>query len=353
MKDEFENVEWESCLRAAVIENGMRASDALSDEEASKTDLPYHYDQKMRAMIRNCGSRARLRASIKRRLKTASIALAALCIGFAVLMQSGQIRSSCKNFIMHTFDRYIQFNFSPDKGRQGTYKELRLHYVPEGFTLYQSSSDELGKRLVYKNDAGDEIQLLCYDINVTSQIDNEHYSISDIKINGFPGKYFGSQDAEFSNYILWNTEAEFYMLSSDLDFKEMKEIAENASLADWDPDGRTAMLSMDYIPEGFRLMRSEYDEDTIILEYENDAGNIVAAACYLHGHAVQMDNEGHRISDVKINGIPGKFFESQKEGMRSYILWNTGTECFCLSSDLDFKEMKKIAENASYRNGNH
>ena len=52
MQDKSNKEIWESYLRSAVIENSMRISDDLLDDENSLIDVPRHYDMKMRSMIR-------------------------------------------------------------------------------------------------------------------------------------------------------------------------------------------------------------------------------------------------------------------------------------------------------------
>lgn len=233
MNDEFENEIWESCLKAAVIENSTENEDNLSDDEISQTSLPKHYDLKMHKLIRKYHNRSRLKSAAKYGLKTACAVFTAMGIGFAVFMQSNEIRSACKTVITHTFVQYAQFGFLPDKSKDiSADRETALNYVPKGFTLMQSDSDEIKQELLYTNETGGIIHLRVYFQNFTVEIDNEHYLNGEIQINGIHGAYFETQDKAFSsvNYIMWNTETEYYILTSSLDLEEMKKIAENVTV---------------------------------------------------------------------------------------------------------------------------
>ena len=74
-------------------------------------------------------------------------------------------------------------------------------------------------------------QLQAYQIFSLFQMDNENYSIGNLTINSMPGKFFKASNLEFSNYIIWNSETNYFMLSSSLDMEIMKQIAESVNLS--------------------------------------------------------------------------------------------------------------------------
>jgi len=81
--------------------------------------------------------------------------------------------------------------------------------------------------LTYINDSKDIIKVLVNFQNSTTYVDNEHYIMTDIQINGYSGKFFESTDTNFQNRITWHTEQGDFILSSSLEKDVMIKIAEN------------------------------------------------------------------------------------------------------------------------------
>ncbi len=228
MQDKSNKEIWESYLRSAVIENSMRISDDLLDDENSLIDVPRHYDMKMRSMIRKYNKRYHSKSAVKQRLKIAAAVLGIVGVGVMVLMQSHEIRSACQSVIMQVFEKYVVLQFRTDTDNDME-QELQLDYVPNGFRLVEKGANDFRKWLYFSNGTGGEIELTCYIQNRTIQIDNEHFNVGEIMVNNTLGKYFETKDISFNNYnyILWETADGYFVLSATLDIKEIKKIAEN------------------------------------------------------------------------------------------------------------------------------
>jgi hypothetical protein len=225
--EEFEHDIWESVLKVAVIENSLKETeDYPVRKELNTIQLPKHYDLTMRKLVKRYSYRQKINLIIKYSKKVASIAIIIMGIGFACLLSLTEFRAACQNVVTHIYEKYIQFDFTPDNNTE-TQGELELNYLPQGYSLSESSVNEYKTLLKYENNLGDIIELRYYSQNVSMYIDNEHYIVSDVKVNGYAGKFFASQDAEFENYVTWYNEQGYFCLSSTLQEETMIKIAEN------------------------------------------------------------------------------------------------------------------------------
>ena len=58
-------------------------------------------------------------------------------------------------------------------------------------------------------------------------MDNEHYSLHNVEVNGLSGTYYMALDKNFENILTWNNSENFFVLSSTLNEAEMLKIAKN------------------------------------------------------------------------------------------------------------------------------
>lgn len=226
MEHEFENAVWESCLKTAVIKNSLfETENIMADPEYSNTNVPKRYDLKMNKIIRHNRRYIKQRSILKYGYRTAIILIVFAGISSVFFMQFEEVRSACNHVLMNIFEKYIEFDFNP--GERNNTNKIVFGYLPQGFQLSRSELDDGMDILVYENSKGYVIALACFKSESSIQMDNERYQIRDILINGEKGKFFESQDKNMRDYILWNSNDSFFMLSSNLKLEEMKKVAEN------------------------------------------------------------------------------------------------------------------------------
>lgn len=226
MYKDYQRDIWEAALKAAVIESCMdELKDYPSDEELNKLVLPKRYDAKMRRFIGGCRYRAMFMPVFKATRKIAAAFLIILGLGFGILLPFKEVRAACQNVIIREYIKYIEFRINSQEVMNDA--TVQMGYVPEGYSLIQNNSDEWGQTIQYENASGDKIELRCFTQNYTQQIDHEHYNIYDIQMDDVPGKLFESQEKSFVNYLTWNMENYYFVLSSSLGRDEMVKIAEN------------------------------------------------------------------------------------------------------------------------------
>lgn len=226
MNKEFEDEIWESFLKTAVIENSQNENrDYPSEQELKKIHIPEHYDLKIRRLIRYYNYQVKVKSVMKYCRKIASIMLLFMGFSFALLLQHNEVRAACKNVIIEIYDRYITLIHTSDLPQGKPFVEVE--YIPEGFSIIDSSADGISNYIIYQNSSGDLIELNYDTQKYTSLIDNEHYSILHVKINNVEGTFFESQDNRFMNILIWDTTNNYFKLKSTLGMNEMIKIAEN------------------------------------------------------------------------------------------------------------------------------
>lgn len=226
MYNNFNDAIWESLLRAAVEENCLNEiKDYPPIDEINKIILPKHYDLTMRRLIKRYRFQSKAKAILKSSRKVASWIIIAMGISFALLLQSDEVRAACRNAITYVYEKYIRFDYEPTSNNETV--PFELGFLPEGFHMTQTSSNDRETYVKFENGNGETIQLTCYFQNRTVQIDNEHYLISDISIGDYAGTFFDAQNSTYDNCIVWDTENAYYILQSSLDKDIMTKIAEN------------------------------------------------------------------------------------------------------------------------------
>lgn len=226
MKTEFENEIWESVLKAAVIENSLREiEDYPSDDEISKIELPVHYTETMQRFIRRHQRKKRAKLIAKYLWKSAAVIFIIMGIGFSILLPFDEVRATCKTVITKLYERYVEFVYEPSDNIQDYVPEIG--FIPNGFSITDQYSMDTEYTIIWTNKNDESIKLTCLKRKHSIQIDNEHYLISDIKVNDYAGKYFMSTDDDFDDLLIWDTENSYYILRANLSKDILLKIAEN------------------------------------------------------------------------------------------------------------------------------
>lgn len=225
MESEFDDEIFEALLKAAVIQNSLKELETYpSEEELDKITISDACDRKIRRMIKKYWFKNRLIKGLKVTQRVASFIAIIMGVSFIALLQFKEVRAACYNIIVQITEKYVQFDYHSVKDKYN-YK-LNLNYIPDGYYETERSETETDCSLIYKNSIGDYIAIY-YAIETSNNIDNEHYIITDITINGNHGKYFSSTDSRFNNVLTWYTDKGYFLIESSLDKDELIKIAKN------------------------------------------------------------------------------------------------------------------------------
>lgn len=216
--------EFEALLKQAVIQYGMNESEHYpSGKEMDELLISDACDQKIRKIIKRFRRMRHLHEGLKIMRKTAAMITAAAGLSLIFLFQFEEVRAACYNIWIQATNRYIQYDYEAvDEGAA----EIKLDYIPDGFHMEEEIDNERSYFAVYENDQGGELHF-DYSQSGTSHLDNEHYDITDITVNGSAGQYYSSTDERFTNMLIWYNDNGCFFISSTLDKEEILKIAEN------------------------------------------------------------------------------------------------------------------------------
>lgn len=223
LENEFDNEVFEALLKAAVIQNGLMELETYPpDEEIEKITVSDTCDHQIRRMIKNYWLKKRLRRALKVTQKVASFIAIFMGVSFIFLLQFKEIRAACYSLFIEITDKYIQYDYNSNVDQI----PFEVKYIPEGYYETERTITELSCSLIYQNNIGDRIRIQRFP-NVSYNLDNEHYTIEDITINGAEGSYFSSLDNNFDNILMWHSDNGYYLMHSSLKKNELIKIAEN------------------------------------------------------------------------------------------------------------------------------
>lgn len=215
---------FEEFLRQAVVQYGFNELERYpSDEEMDKLSISDACDDKIRKMIKRFQRLQSLNKGLKIMKKTAAMITVAAGISFIFLFQFEEVRAACYNVWIQVTSRYVQYDYAASDEGVG---EIELGYVPDGFHIVQEMKNEHSYFVLYENDRGGEFHF-DYNQSGTLHLDNEHYDISDITVNGSSGQYYSSTDERFTDMLIWYNGYGSFLLNSTLGKDEILKIAEN------------------------------------------------------------------------------------------------------------------------------
>ena len=96
-----------------------------------------------------------------------------------------------------------------------------------------------------------------------------------------------------------------------------------------------------YVPEGYKISKTESLVTTKIIHYSNDKSQLIVFTQYNDENTnLRIDTENAKIDKVIINGVDGLIAE--KDGAIN-IAWHNNDSTFSLISKVDKNELLKIA----------
>lgn len=220
MKEEI----FEALLKEAVIQNSLNELNSYpSEEELVHISISEECDKKVRKTIRKFRYTHRTSNILKHMQRVASFLLLILGISSMVLLSFKEVRAACYDVIIRIYDKYIQYEFHS----QADITNKELSYIPDGYHLVGNTITASGLFIECENSEGEYIHF-SYSTGGVVHVDNEHYLISDIVINGAKGQFFAAEDELFPNFAIWYDDAGSYRLTATaLNKNEMIKIAEN------------------------------------------------------------------------------------------------------------------------------
>lgn len=234
MRD-YDNSRLDERLKQALLQAARRDyEELLADQGEEKIVWSTQYLRRRRKMLRNPDRylRASLRPGWKKAVRAVSAAAIALCLLGGAVLFNPSARAQLMQFFMKVFDTYSKMIMN-DTGEQPNIEIMQnwvLTWLPEGFEETDVEDETWGYVYIYSD--GEDIIYMEVSLAASEyrpNIDNEHYDISKIKINGNAGSLFTAIDVGWPNQIFWIDEKEntAFLLYGDIETKALIKMAES------------------------------------------------------------------------------------------------------------------------------
>lgn len=214
---------FESLLKAAVIQNSLNELDAYpSEQELEKITISEACDRRIRHMIKRYWLKNRIVKGLKVTRRIASFVAIIFGLTFITLLQFKEVRAACYNIFVQVTEKYIRFEYSSTQKK----KTINPTYIPDGYSEVERAETDTDCMLIFQNSEDERLSIF-YFTESDVHLDNEHYSITEITVNGQKGSYFASTDSRYVNILIWYEDEGYFLIESSLEKDELIKIANN------------------------------------------------------------------------------------------------------------------------------
>ena len=154
-------------------------------------------------------------------VRAACIFLALIVFSCATIFSVSAWRVRFLNFVLDIGAPNTDYNFTDEKPAPQMDDRLQLDYIPEGFVIKESVSDDRSINFIFSNE--DKFFYVSSDgLNTNFSIDTENALVERIKINGFDAVYTANQNA---NTLIWHDDDRAYTITGNISKDEIFKIA--------------------------------------------------------------------------------------------------------------------------------
>jgi len=218
-----------SLIDAAAEEALLQEMNELpSCEELDKIYSPTpEMDGKMRKLIKRVENTQKAKKILIQASKTAMVFFTFMAVITTILIAVEPSR----NYIFNTFiqwnNNHTAIQFQPSE-KSNDFDIYTLNYIPDGFKLITTSSNENMRSSIYSNDKNEKIffqQFLADSTNLS--VDNENNKPSIMTIHNSEAFFFESESENDNNILIWKENNIAFKIISNIGKNEMVLVAEN------------------------------------------------------------------------------------------------------------------------------
>lgn len=224
MSSDLDEMKFEAMLKAAVIQYSLNELERYPPQkDMDQLQISDTCDGKIRKMMTQFRHRQLFRKGWRILKRTAAVITVAAGISFIFLFQFKEVRAACYRIFIEITSQYNQYDFEAPGEDVG---QIELGYIPDGLQKTDENRDAVSYYVRFEDDKKNGFSFL-FSVSVSSNLDNEHHSITDVTINGSDGQYYASTDERFSNMLIWYNDKGCFVIDGTLDKDEIFKIAEN------------------------------------------------------------------------------------------------------------------------------
>lgn len=220
---------FESFVRAAVIENGLKESEAYPQNDAL---CDIHLSSKCERSVSRNACRIKRKKKLlkmsKYMQKTVAAVMITIGVSFGFFLSSNEVRSSCYDVMLQVYDEFVDVNMGQNNSAQAM---LNISFIPEGYKEIGRAESTLKGFVEYENTLGEVLTLRYTNGYANLKMDNEHYIIEDNKLSVGNGTLFIARDSKFPNILFWKADTYNFTLQAFLPEDELIKISKNSHLS--------------------------------------------------------------------------------------------------------------------------
>lgn len=212
------------CIAAEEYEKALLA--ALPEIAECNHRFSPKFEKKMRHLLYKVKHQSAY--TIFRRIACAVIAII-LCCGM-LLMLNTEVRATVVSWIKEIYKSYTSYFFAGDTNEEPVSQAFDLGEVPEGYVLVERFETDSGASVYYTHENGNMIAF-SYEFSEDSgafYFKLEDHIFEQEYINGITMDIYLSQNPEYTNTIIWETEDKIlFSIIAKLDKNSLIELAKN------------------------------------------------------------------------------------------------------------------------------
>mgnify|MGYP001134027536 CR=1 FL=1 len=205
---------------AAVIANERISEKIVLPEE--KIEFSKEHEAKMQKLFKSERNKIFFKSFQKYSVRVASILLVFIIFSAISIFSVSAWRVKFLNFVFDSKKPNTEFEFGDTKGKTYSNDEMTFEYVPDGFELVKSVSNEQSVYLMFKNNDL-YFTFSLNDIEGKLSIDTENGTVEKLTINKQEAVYTENKNI---NALIWHNDEFAFTIMGNIPKEEIIKIAE-------------------------------------------------------------------------------------------------------------------------------
>ena len=229
-KMDMDDIMFDALFERVVKDQYIAEIDSIPPKEelAKLYPLSPQFDLRMKKAFARYHRKGIFAKIIKQTQRVAVVLLIITTAFFGLLLTNPEVRAAVGNVVVEWFEKFTSITFSNNESN-AEIKELRVKYLPDGYSL--TSMDDMVNLalIIYSDDSGNQIKFMYQPGNNASNIsiDNEHHIIENYSMNGHDAFLAISENNNFDNGIIFVYESNIVEIWGKIPIDELIKMAES------------------------------------------------------------------------------------------------------------------------------
>lgn len=219
---------------AFLEEAFARAARVRTERLPADDEIPHEFSprfaRRMRAVLREGERPPRVNRVIFLGKRSAAVLVAAAVVAFGAVMSVAAWREAFFDFIEEKFSdhSHVSYRQTGEIVLPETLIKYAPQYIPEGYELVFSDAIDTSYTMYYRNKDGKGIYFDQTRLDtVEYAIDTERHDFEEIEVNGDAARFLPNEEEPI---LLWENDIYLFVLSGNIDKKELIKMAESTKI---------------------------------------------------------------------------------------------------------------------------